>query len=163
MQIEDIINQLPNHWEMWSSEEASGWDDHYRDANKPGFIRKDRLARIYFHNTLDIFGIEFDYHNDGYFKQTLKLAITYADNYINQYPLEFHVCQVCQCKATWYYVPASEMFLDDKFYCAEHVPRGCSCNLNSNGTEDLDDDGTTLRQLPCIEYEFNNFGFPKEL
>lgn len=52
-------------------------------------------------------------------------------------------CSICGKRADWSYMPG------DKDYCDKHVPRGCSCNINEDGIEDLDDKG---RQLPCCEF-----------
>lgn len=165
MNITELQTILPSHWEMWDVNDASGWNDDGRDYTKPGFIRKDGLARIYFNDSPGedcVYSIAFDYHNDGECFPDLKEAVNYCDNYIATYPLEYHTCKVCQNKAIWYYTPASDMFLVDKFYCAEHVPRGCSCNIEIDGTEILDNFNGVLKPLPCCEYTFNEYGFPKE-
>jgi len=52
-------------------------------------------------------------------------------------------CIVCGEKADWSYMPGGED------YCEKHVPRGCTCNLEEDGSEELDDNG---RRFPCCEY-----------
>ena len=52
-------------------------------------------------------------------------------------------CVICGKKATWSYMPS------DENYCDDHVPRGCSCNCNEKGAEELDEQG---RKKPCCEY-----------
>ena len=54
-------------------------------------------------------------------------------------------CAKCSELAEWSYMPS------DGFYCGDCVPRGCSCNILDDGTEELDVDG---RQLPCCEWEW---------
>ena len=44
----------------------------------------------------------------------------------------------------------------DAYCCDDHVPRGCSCNLNEDGIEDVGDDG---RKFPCCEWDYNMKGF----
>jgi hypothetical protein len=55
----------------------------------------------------------------------------------------FIPCIICGKRATWSYMPGDENF------CNNHVPRGCSCNRNEDGSEDLDELG---RKQPCCEY-----------
>ena len=67
-------------------------------------------------------------------------------------------CVICSKKAKWSYMPGSYN------YCDNHVPRGCSCNLElkegiafnseeakdtANYVEPLDEKG---RRYPCCEY-----------
>lgn len=52
-------------------------------------------------------------------------------------------CIVCGKKATWSYMPSKGD------YCDAHVPRGCSCNADESGVEELDEQG---RKQPCCEY-----------
>lgn len=49
----------------------------------------------------------------------------------------------CGAPADWYYAPG------DGDYCDACVPRGCSCNEDEDGNEQLDEGG---RRLPCCEY-----------
>ncbi len=37
-------------------------------------------------------------------------------------------CRYCDKIATWLYMPSST---SDGFYCDEHVPRGCTCNVQN--------------------------------
>ena len=55
----------------------------------------------------------------------------------------FIPCIVCGKKAKWSYMPSTEN------YCDNHVPRGCSCNHDEDGTDTLDEQG---RKQPCCEY-----------
>lgn len=42
------------------------------------------------------------------------------------------------------------------YYCDEHVPRGCSCNIDPDtDIEDVDEQG---RLLPCCEYGYTPGG-----
>lgn len=56
------------------------------------------------------------------------------------------LCDKCQSPAIWYYMPSSDIQ-----YCDECVPRGCSCNIfdNESDEEYVDDFG---RKYPCVEY-----------
>lgn len=58
--------------------------------------------------------------------------------------LDFH-CDKCgkNKSSVWAYMPGKQK------YCDECVPRGCSCNENEDGTQDLDLLG---RPMPCCEY-----------
>lgn len=67
-------------------------------------------------------------------------------------------CDKCGLKATWCYAPLGSIY-----FCEDHVPRGCSCNiLSSDDSEDIvelrDDRG---RLLPCCEYDYDEDGFEK--
>lgn len=58
--------------------------------------------------------------------------------------------EACDCGApgVWFYMPMSDQ--PKPYYCEEHVPRGCSCNIDPDtGVEDTDELG---RLLPCCEY-----------
>lgn len=69
-------------------------------------------------------------------------------------PVTMRRCAKCSEMAVWDYMPSD---MDGSYYCDAHVPRGCSCNWDSETqTEILDDDG---RQLPCCEYDYNVGGF----
>lgn len=66
------------------------------------------------------------------------------------------LCQKCNKIAVWNYLPSG----DDRYYCDEHVPRGCSCNIDPNtGVEDTDEKG---RLYPCCEYIYDDRGFQVE-
>lgn len=52
-------------------------------------------------------------------------------------------CVICNKKAVWSYLCGIEN------YCDNCVPRGCTCNHDENGKEELDEQG---RKQPCIEY-----------
>lgn len=56
-------------------------------------------------------------------------------------------------------MPSENPLVIDKYYCAGHVPRGCSCMINEDGTEPLEDDG---RRFPCCEYGYDEKGFDYE-
>lgn len=59
------------------------------------------------------------------------------------------IVATCRCgaPAVWHYMPMTTR--SDVDFCEEHVPRGCSCNINVDGVEDTDELG---RLLPCVEY-----------
>lgn len=57
-------------------------------------------------------------------------------------------CHSCKVRvAAWTYMPAKRGEPAD--FCEECVPRGCSCNVDEDGKENLDAKG---RRLPCCEY-----------
>ena len=63
------------------------------------------------------------------------------------------LCSYCGKKrATWCYMPS--------WYCAcdECVPRGCSCNQDENGVDELDYDG---QKMPCCEWWRTDYGLKK--
>lgn len=62
-------------------------------------------------------------------------------------------CSQCEEMATYFYAPSDGGMLRDRFYCDQHVSRGCSCNEGSS-----DDEG---RPLPCVEYDHSETGFRK--
>ncbi len=65
-------------------------------------------------------------------------------------------CCVCHKKATWDYAPSVDVLqFFNKFYCDEHVPRGCSCSTDEEGNYLIDEQG---RELPCVEYFYNEEG-----
>ena len=47
----------------------------------------------------------------------------------------------------------------NNYYCEDHVSRGCSCNMEEDGTQPLDDKG---REYPCCEYDYNQDGYEAE-
>ena len=57
--------------------------------------------------------------------------------------LTYVPCSLCSKKATWCYMPGVAS------YCDSCVPRGCSCNEDESGVEELDEQG---RKSPCCEY-----------
>jgi len=165
MEIEELIKQLPDHWEMWTAEECKNiWSDSCREYDKPIFLRKDGLARIYFcsqPSTDCVFSIAFDYHYDGECRGTLEEAIRYSDWYVEAFPLQFNTCVNCTKKAVWYYEPVSEGSLNNKYYCDDCVPtRGCNCNIDSDGHEELQEVNGILKSFPCCEYRYDIYGFP---
>ena len=90
--IQQLVDLLPSHWEVLPTETLSC--DDGRDYEKPMFMRKDGLARIYFNDSPDdscVFSIAFDFHYDGDCRSTLDEAIMVADHYIATYPLELKV------------------------------------------------------------------------
>lgn len=60
-------------------------------------------------------------------------------------------CIKCNKIAVWEYMPSP----GGVYFCDDHVPRGCSCNINDYGVEDTDEQG---RLLPCIEYDYDPYG-----
>lgn len=40
---------------------------------------------------------------------------------------KIHKCSECNKPAVWYYMPSSN---GKRYFCDDHVPRGCSCNLH---------------------------------
>lgn len=68
-----------------------------------------------------------------------------------------HKCCKCSAYAVWKYMPDGERAEDLKFFCDDHVSRGCSCQINSvTNQPDLDDFD---RLLPCVEYDFSETGY----
>ncbi len=70
----------------------------------------------------------------------------------DEVPDQDHSPLFCSCgkPAVWLYMPATER--KEVNYCDEHVPRGCSCNIDpETSIEDTDEQG---RLLPCVEYDF---------
>lgn len=66
------------------------------------------------------------------------------------------ICDKCAKDAVWLYLPGKT----GGAYCDEHVPRGCSCNIDPNtGIEDTDEKG---RLFPCCEYLYDNRGFDED-
>lgn len=61
-----------------------------------------------------------------------------------------HLCDKCNKIAVWDYVPNS------RYCCDDHVPRGCSCNIDENGIEPVDEKG---RLFPCCEWDYSEKGF----
>lgn len=69
---------------------------------------------------------------------------------------ELCIKESCKKMAVWYYMPGRE----EIYYCDEHVPRGCSCNINPDtDEEDKDELG---RLLPCCEYDYSEEGYLNE-
>lgn len=64
-------------------------------------------------------------------------------NMIADIDFKFIPCVNCSKKASWSYMPGYENF------CDKCVPRGCSCNTNETGEQELDKDG---QPWPCCEY-----------
>lgn len=97
-------------------------------------------------------------------------------------------CSKCNKMAVWLYLPAHSNDTEEweDYFCDEHVPRGCNCNLypieillehetliempeGKEGLDwkwkekdvsyiELDGEG---RELPCIEYLYDEKGFDK--
>lgn len=154
MYSQAIINNLPSHWEMWTAEESKGvWCDDGRDCDKPMYLRKDGLARIYYCSQPSsdcVYSIVYDYHSDGDCQDDFGAAVYYADAYIEDHPLQYYNCKACNTKAVWHYLPSDSI---STYYCNACVPRGCSCNID----EEPDADG--LLQ-PCCEYGYSEYGYP---
>jgi hypothetical protein len=45
----------------------------------------------------------------------------------------------------------------NRFYCEEHIRRGCSCNLDPNTGQLFKDEQD--RDLPCCEYHYSEHGY----
>lgn len=78
-----MIIDLPKHWQL--AEEDDDYSDDGRDYNKPQYVRKDGLARIY-HNeneedTQFAFGISWDEMGDGDCCGSFEEAVLIADEY----------------------------------------------------------------------------------
>jgi len=58
-------------------------------------------------------------------------------------------CIDCQEKAVWNLMSAG--IGEERFYCEEHIKRGCSCNMGEDGNQVLDEQG---REFPCCEYDY---------
>ncbi len=69
-----------------------------------------------------------------------------------------HTCCKCNELAIWMYAPSSDTRKEkDRYYCDDHISRGCDCQIDPNtGIEDTDDMG---RKYPCCEYLFDDRGF----
>lgn len=73
-------------------------------------------------------------------------------------------CFKCGHKAVWYYMPDDRhdepgYNRASKYYCETHVSRGCSCNMNDDGTQPVDDNG---REYPCCEYDYDENGYDED-
>ena len=58
---------------------------------------------------------------------------------------KIHKCSHCNKTATWLYMPSTEKGC--RFFCDDHVPRGCSCNvydLECDGEPEEDQLGCTI-------------------
>jgi hypothetical protein len=60
-------------------------------------------------------------------------------------------CFECDAEAVWFYLPETDR--NNTEFCDKHVPRGCSCNVDDDGTEELDYLG---RRLPCCEFIYDD-------
>lgn len=92
MEITEYIAKLPEHWKIIEIDQPDRFFDDGRDYNKPMFIRKDGLARIYFNeNETDesgyLFALCWDWHGDGDCCGDFELAIKICDDYVAKYPL----------------------------------------------------------------------------
>ena len=67
--------------------------------------------------------------------------------------MKYHSCKRCSSKAIWKYAPSDS----EGYYCDNHVPRGCSCNLDFDSNIEYTDDSG--RFLPCCEYDYEINGF----
>lgn len=66
-------------------------------------------------------------------------------------------CYKCNKFAVWMYMPGHGN--DNDYWCDECVSRGCSCNLNDDGTMPLDESG---KEYPCCEYDYSEEGYEDE-
>lgn len=91
MNISDLIKHLPDHWKIIEVDEpGSDYGDDGRDYNKPMFIRKDGLARIYFNLGEEggpyYYAISWDEAGDGAccgdFEQALRISDEYVETYL---------------------------------------------------------------------------------
>lgn len=63
------------------------------------------------------------------------------------------ICLKCPKPAVWNYSPSP----GNRYFCDDHVPRGCSCNWDeATQKEDTDEQG---RLLPYCEFDYNEKGF----
>lgn len=89
-EINELIKLLPEHWEVIQPDDAGfrRWSDDGRDYDKPVFIRKDGLARIYLNqgeeNTLYTYAIAWDKYDDGDCCGDFEIAIEIADEYVDR-------------------------------------------------------------------------------
>src|SRR5258706_11303476 len=102
MNIPELYLLLPEHWEVITPEELRDpakfgpfdYADDGRDPDKPIFVRKDGLARIYFNiggmDTEYCFAIAWDWHGDGDCYGDFKTALNQADAYVSQFPLAWN-------------------------------------------------------------------------
>lgn len=90
MDLNKLLSILPSHWEMLPADTES-FDDG-RDYDKPMFVRRDGLARIYFNrgeeDTKYMFAISWDAHGDGECCGDFQTAITMCDEYVMRYPMQ---------------------------------------------------------------------------
>lgn len=89
--IKELLALLPQHWEIIPPDTSNEFCDDGRDYDKPMFMRKDKLARIYFNKDEDnskyTYAIAWDEHGDGDCRGDFAYAIKIADDYVNEYPL----------------------------------------------------------------------------
>ena len=65
------------------------------------------------------------------------------------------LCYKCNEKlAVWHYMPMTTR--KDIYFCDDCVPRGCSCNIPINSSEEERDEQGRL--LPCCEYWYDDRG-----
>lgn len=62
-------------------------------------------------------------------------------------------CNKCSKNAVWYYMPNDS----DRYFCNQHIPRGCSCNLI--GDSEVEETDYKGRLYPCCEYGYSRSGF----
>lgn len=72
---------------------------------------------------------------------------------------DYHACWICKRKATWHYSPSCNNWKpEERERCDECVPRGCSCQIDSDTRlPERDEKG---RELPCCEWNFYPKGNP---
>lgn len=66
--------------------------------------------------------------------------------------------------AVWMYMPSIESFREEeKFYCDNHISRGCSCNIIHDEEGSFEEYKDELgRLLPCCEYDYSKIGFSND-
>lgn len=69
-----------------------------------------------------------------------------------------HLCCRCPKLAIWRSAPSSHAVQQkDRYFCDDHVSRGCSCNIHPDTMEeDRDELG---RLYPCCDYLWDDKGF----
>lgn len=64
------------------------------------------------------------------------------------------ICDECKAPATWRHGPGP-MARGREHFCEDHVPRGCLCQSEEDGTPIVDDCG---RKLPCVDFDWTGPG-----
>lgn len=75
-----------------------------------------------------------------------------------QWTRDYHACWLCKRKALWHYSPSDNWKSEERYRCGECVPRGCSCQIDSDTGEPARDKKD--RELPCCEWTYLPNGYP---
>ena len=67
-------------------------------------------------------------------------------------------CRYCNEVAVWKYIPADFAHSEqDRYSCAQHISRGCSCMIDQETKEYLLDPEGKI--APCLEHDYAKEGF----